>query len=286
MAAREQIKHKRLEAMRDLSRKYAPTGKEEEWYKWITTPGEPPSPPHSLVAYDEHALPSFFAAPYMSDGFQGQLYFHEGDMITYAYNMPSTKLVCLLNMANAVHCGGGFLSGSRAQEEQLCHRTSLFPRLKLSRKEGLYPIPHILSLVTQNVHIFKNENFVAVTPRRISVVSAAATRYSSEKDAMNDPLSSERMLQTWRAIFAGAAQSGASCLIVSAIGAGAFCNPIDTVAECFCAAIRENLYFGFVDEIHIVIMEDHNSNGKNVSGFLSTVTRAHERDTRYPIVVV
>ena len=78
MAACEQIKHKRLEAMRDLSRKYAPTGEEEEWYKWITTPGEPPTPPRSLVAYDEHALPSFFAAPYMSDGFKGQLYFHEG----------------------------------------------------------------------------------------------------------------------------------------------------------------------------------------------------------------
>jgi hypothetical protein len=47
--------------------------------------------------------------------------------------------VCVLNMANAFHQGGGWLEGTTAQEEQLCYRTTLAVTLKIP----YYPIPDV-----------------------------------------------------------------------------------------------------------------------------------------------
>jgi len=201
-------------------------------------------------------------------------------MITYAYGVAQqSKSVAVLNMANAVSPGGGFLGGARAQEEQLCHRSSLFPRLKLHKyyNEQNY-IAESTCLVTPQVHILRDgfdtehatadsQLFGECATASVTVLSAAARRYGSIGDAQRDSGLPGRMVQTWKAVLSAASASGASQLVVSALGCGAFNNPPQLVGRALAVALSECSPGSCLEEVHVVIMEDHNSHGRNEKQF-------------------
>lgn len=231
-----------------------PTSKLDSIYRYVASCG-------ATSSYTVKATPNNLCA------FTGKVTFEQGDMITEAAVAAATagSKVGLLNMANARRYGGGFCGGARAQEEQLCHRSTLYPRLKVdalskTRPDSLYPIEPGSAIVTDDVDILLDANFQPIEPKKVTVISAAAKHYETEEEALNDPNLHRRMFKTWTAIFAAAKEAKIKTLIVSAIGAGAFHNPADCVAEAFLRA-KEHAEFGNeLTHIRMIVFDDHNSN--------------------------
>ena len=243
---------------------------------WLLHRGKPATPPpEGLIHMDRARSGTFSVNSASGGGFKGPIVFHKGDMITYAYNLAQSKSVAVLNMANATRPGGGFLSGARAQEEQLCHRSSLFPRLKLFKYNNEKYISESTCLVTPQVEILRtgfipdSEPFALCPPVSVTVLSAAAKQYASLDEAKSDSKLLDRMVDTWKAVLSAANASGNTHLVVSALGCGAFNNPPQMVGTAFAIALRECNPGNALEEVHVVIMEDHNSDGVNFTEFRS-----------------
>lgn len=242
--------------------------------EWLLQQGKPTTPPpEALIQMDRGLSGTFSVNSASGGGFKGPIIFHEGDMITHAYDLAQSKSVAVLNMANATKPGGGFLSGARAQEEQLCHRSSLFPRLRLFKFNNEKYISESTCLVTPQVEILRNgfipnfEPFAPCPPVSVTVLSAAAKQYDSLDEAKSDSKLLGRMVQTWKAVLSAASASRNTHLVVSALGCGAFNNPPRMVGSAFVIALRECNPGDTLKEVHVVIMEDHNSGGVNFKEF-------------------
>jgi uncharacterized protein (TIGR02452 family) len=227
--------------------------------------------------------------PSEGSGFKGTLHFDEGDMITFSSKLAEAGTrVCLLNMANRTSPGGGFITGCRAQEEQLCHRSDLFPRLKLLRMDKRYPIHPGTAFLTPDVYLKLQGQEKSFEPLPglpnqypVSVISAAANRYNNEIHALHDDTFEIVVDSNWRAILTAAGSSGAEVAVLSAIGCGAFNNPTDLVAASLAKVMREPLDFGSLRRVCVVLMEDHNSGGTNVARFRTGLEAAAIQDGRF-----
>ena len=174
--------------------------------------------------------------------FSGLRLFHSGDMIDYAAScVRAGARVGLLDMACASRAGGGFLKGSRAQEERLCARSALFPRLCLYASTGHYPLVAGSAVAVRGVCLLRDSAFNAwsgVQPN-VDVIAAAAPRYQSEAAARADVQLETRLTDLWCAVLVAAASSGVDVLVVSALGAGAYHNPPEVVARALVAALEQ-----------------------------------------------
>ena len=236
--------------------------------EWLLEPGVPSfDPPAMLIELQYDRGGTYYVHGVRGDGFSGPVSFHEGDMISRAYIMALSgqKKVGVLNMANPNKPGGGFLRGARAQEEQLCHRSDVFPRLKVykwlvtSRNE-----PHIPTgacLVTPNVDIFREGKlslYTPIEPARLTVLSTAARHYKSKRHAREDIFCRQDLLANWLAVLAGAAEAKVEVLVVSALGCGAFNNPPDICGSALALALRL-CDPGGIQEVEVVIWFGHSS---------------------------
>jgi len=264
-------------ALREVRKQHVRELSDKESTDWLLLPGPPTGGPcDSLMEHHRTRGGTFVVSEVTGSGFQGDPTFHQGDMITVAYEraLLGDKRVGILNMANAKTPGGGFLSGARAQEEQLCHQSNLFPRLKLHRYRQTHLQSYIAKgtcLVTRNVDILrggKETMFAKVpTPARLTVLSAAAESYKSVEDAQDHSERNRKdLITTWKAILSGANAAGVEVLIVSALGCGAFNNPPKIVGGALATALAQ-CDPGMLQEIQVVIFEDHNSGGVNFLDF-------------------
>lgn len=270
-AAKHELRRMRVEHVRSLSRSLSLTDGAVEW---LLHPGKPKDGP-AISLMDHHRTQggTFAVSGVSGSGFQGNPTFDQGDMITDAYKraLCGDKHVGVLNMANAKKPGGGFLGGARAQEEQLCHRSNLFPRLKLHKYfNGENYIAKGTCLVTRNVDILrdgKDTMFEDVRMQaKLTVLSAAATRYASIEAAKSDKDLEKDLIRTWKAVLSGANAAGVQVLIVSALGCGAFNNPPASVGSALAKALAQ-CDPGVLQEVRVVIFEDHNSGGVNFLSF-------------------
>ena len=214
-----------------------------------------------------------------------------GDVITRARELLDRNdepRVALLNMANARVPGGGFLAGARAQEEQLCHRSDLFAQLKLTKNfnpgHGEY-IPERAALVTRGVRLLRagaEDAFEPLEPVSVDVVSAAARHYGSVQEALADASMHDHLVATWKAVLAGVCAAGSTVALLSALGCGAFNNPPREVGRALREALDSCVVGPFLKEVHVVIKEDHNSNGNNLRDFATGLGRPVDEQRAAP----
>lgn len=161
---------------------------------------------------------------------------------------PGSEKILLLNMANATTIGGGWLTGAEAQEEYLFRRTDLHKTLV----EGLYPMKKHEVIYSPVVRLIYDVNYDPIVPDHyVSVVSVAA---ACRPHLLNGHLPMYLLNETRekvRLIFHLAAMNRHDCLVLGALGCGAFRNPPADMAH-ICADMCDE-YAGYFKKIVFAI---------------------------------
>ena len=165
-----------------------------------------------------------------------------------------TGHVGVLNFANGVTPGGGFLRGSRAQEEQLCRCSALYPCLTSSAAAPFYADQRAASVlgldhvvISQDVVFFRDEDFrLFETPFAATVLTCAAPAMSEVHAAVSSRRAPPSILDAVEAtlrrrahaIVAAAHAAKVDALVLGAWGCGAFRNDPVIVADAFARALE------------------------------------------------
>lgn len=191
--------------------------------------------------------------------------------------------VVVLNMASGTRAGGGVDTGSRAQEEEICRRTtllrSLYP-MSLSKywefdepepDKWKYPIKTYGGIYTAGVIVFKSAisyNYMD-RPFTISVISVSAVkRPTVKKDGMMTEQDATMMKGKIRAILRLAYRYHHTKLVLGAFGCGSYRCPPRHVATLFKEVLREKEFANCFEEICFAILEDRNSFNNTAEGNL------------------
>ena len=151
----------------------------------------------------------------------------------------------ILNFASATSAGGGFLTGSRAQEEYLARSSALFVclednpmyRFHRKRRDRLYTNYVIYSPA---VPVFRGDQGEFLEePYTVGMITSPAVR--------NADLTHEQAAQVegemWRRILkvlSTGIKHGHDCIVLGAWGCGAFHNDPALIAGLFWKALSEN----------------------------------------------
>lgn len=170
----------------------------------------------------------------------------KSDTVTALFKHTNIKAnVALLNFASYKHPGGGFIGGSLAQEESLCHASTLYNVLKdmddmfyeehkRNLNSGLYRDDAIFS---PYIKFFKQ----GFKPREVSVITCAAVnRGAAKKKGIPDSEVSRAMEARINFVMDIAVEREVDTLILGAFGCGVFGNDSHEVAGYFSRYIEEH----------------------------------------------
>ncbi len=162
--------------------------------------------------------------------------------------------VLVLNLASPVHPGGGVRRGARAQEEDLCRKSSLLLSLESTTASKYYDYNKSLHtfmgsdalMLTPQVEIIKDESGALLNETVIvAVLTCAAPKVSGGKEGMSEV---EYRLLVYNRIVGmlkAAAFFGYRYLILGAWGCGAYGNDASVISDLFRRALNELDYNGF-----------------------------------------
>lgn len=163
----------------------------------------------------------------------------------------ANKNVVALNFANACNQGGGFLGGAKAQEEDLCRCSGLYPCLKSKpqfyndniRKDDRYYTDNIL--YSPKVPFFRgDDNVLLEEPFTASIITAPAPNMWGMK--IDEKLLYTTIRRRAYKVLQVAAENGHKTLILGAWGCGAFSNDPKMVANIFKGVLKEVPVFEYV----------------------------------------
>jgi uncharacterized protein (TIGR02452 family) len=172
--------------------------------------------------------------------------------------------VVLLNFASAKHPGGGFLTGARAQEEDLARASALYPCLLAQRAfydrnreqpSALYT-DHVIH--SPKVPFFRDEDLRLIdAPFFPSVITAPAP--NAGEHLRRDPGAVAAVRSTLHAragyVLAVAAAHGHRALVLGAWGCGVFRNePVD-VAAAFASWLEDERLRGAFDRVTFAVYD-------------------------------
>jgi len=161
--------------------------------------------------------------------------------------------VAVLNFASATRPGGGFLHGSKAQEESLCRSSSLYTQLSSQKCKNEYynvnnnDINHGIYndnvIFTSNVAFFRDDKMMLLNePYYINVISAPAPNFNvATKKLSSYDNNPDEIVQYIDAIYKErlchvlnvALENNIDYLILGAWGTGIYGNPLSTVIANF-----------------------------------------------------
>lgn len=184
---------------------------------------------------------------------------------------------CVLNMASFHTPGGGVLSGSSAQEENIFRRTNIFKSLYqfnsigleygVKQREEKYPLDYNFGgIYTPHVTVFKGSDDVDYIlleePFEIGVVSVSAVK--------NPRVNEEGKLVPWvvdtikckiKQILDIALENGHDSLVLSAFGCGAYKTSPTEMARLFKEVLSSDNYKDKFKVIHFAIINLKSTNG-------------------------
>ena len=171
---------------------------------------------------------------------------------SYMFSKKS-KPILVLNLANPVNPGGGVRRGSKAQEEDLCRKSSLLLSLESLEASVYYKYNKSLNtymgsdavMITPQVEIIKDENGDLLDGSVIvSVMTCAAPMLRDGMEGLTDQEYRDMVYGRITGMLKVAAHLGYEVLILGAFGCGAFSNDAHVVSDLFYKALKEFDYDG------------------------------------------
>lgn len=171
---------------------------------------------------------------------------------SYMFSKES-KPILVLNLANPVNPGGGVRRGSKAQEEDLCRKSSLLLSLESLEASVYYKYNKSLNtymgsdavMITPQVEIIKDENGDLLDESVIvSVMTCAAPMLRDGMEGLTDQEYRDMVYGRITGMLKVAAYLGYEVLILGAFGCGAFSNDAHVVSDLFYKALKEFDYDG------------------------------------------
>ena len=211
----------------------------------------------------------------------------------------------LLNFASAGHPGGGVETGARAQEETICRRSTLTRSIytfdpKYAARYGYplqdgnrYPIVYdFCAIYSPNVTVFREglDCLLMENPYDVAVVTCAALNLNGKYDIKLTPdghmpkAAVDITRNKIRTVFRIGLTYDHDALVLGAFGCGAFKNPPAEIARLFHEVMEETEFKNKFMLITFAIIEDHNSNNRNLRAFEEEFGFApkQDRQTKLP----
>lgn len=185
----------------------------------------------------------------------------------------------VLNMANRNNPGGGVLSGSGAQEENIFRRSNIFYSLyqfiSYSEEYGIkknpdhqYPMNRDTGgIYSPDITIFRGSDncgyILLDKPYQLSFISVAAINRPDLEMIDNKYRIVKNLIkpakEKLRTILRIAHNHNHNSIVLSAFGCGAFKNPPEHVAELFKEVFEEDEFKNVFETIVFAIFDDHNA---------------------------
>lgn len=155
----------------------------------------------------------------------------------------------VMNFANAVTPGGGFLTGAPAQEESLCRNSTLYTSLTSRTASLMYrynkfrPLASDYMLLSPQVCVFRDAQGVLMEePYMVSVLTTPAPNRKKEAAKIAEEAIEETMKRRIRIMLHVAMRNGYKNLILGAWGCGAFGHDPQAVSEYFRSILVDEKY--------------------------------------------
>ena len=154
----------------------------------------------------------------------------------------------MLNFANPVNPGGGVRRGARAQEEDLCRKSSLLLSLESTEAAKYYAYNRSLNtfmgsdavMITPSVEIIRDENGSLMDETYlVAVLTCAAPMITRGMEGLTNDQYREMLFSHIKGILSCAAYYGYHTLVLGAWGCGAFGNDAALMSDLFYLALKE-----------------------------------------------
>jgi uncharacterized protein (TIGR02452 family) len=203
------------------------------------------------------------------------------DTITAARRLVAASggRVAVLNFASARHPGGGYLTGAKAQEEDLCRKTLLFPCLLTApdyyaaHQKARDPFYSHRLIYSPGVPVIRDDhNRLTAAVVTIDVITCAAPnagvieRYRPE---LVDRIPGQ-LTERCGVVLEAAARHGARRLVLGAWGCGVFHNDPRQVAAAFSAHLAAGGAYRDVFEHITFAVLDRSAQQHNLRAFRDT----------------
>ena len=167
------------------------------------------------------------------------------EQLSYDLGEEGTKPILVLNLANPVNPGGGVRNGAKAQEEDLCRKSSLLLSLESRNALPYYEYNNSLHtymgsdaiIINPQVEIIKDENGSLLEDSVIvAVMTCAAPMLKYGMEGMTQSEYEAMMYGRITGMLNVAAYLGYKHLVLGAFGCGAFRNDARVVSDLFYKA--------------------------------------------------
>lgn len=164
------------------------------------------------------------------------------------YLFESKKEILVLNFANPVNPGGGVRLGTRAQEEDLCRKSSLLLSLESCHAAKYYKYNRNLHthmgsnamMITPKVEVFRDENGNLLDETFVvAVLTCAAPMVLQGREGMTEAMYQEMVYDRIMSMLKCAAYFGYDYLVLGAWGCVVFGNDAHVISDLFYKAIKE-----------------------------------------------
>ncbi len=210
---------------------------------------------------------------------------------SYLLKGKGENRILVLNLANPVNPGGGVRRGAKAQEEDLCRRSSLLLSLEGREAWAYYSYNRNLHtymgsdgiIITPDVEILKDENGNLLEDSVIvSVMTCAAPMVRRGLEGMSDEEYREMVYKRITGMLKTVAYLGYKVLVLGAFGCGAFGNDARVVSDLFYKAIKEFDYDGmsavdFFRRIDFAVL-DHSPDQYNFRQFFRNFSHFYREE--------
>ena len=201
------------------------------------------------------------------------------DCLYEAKNMLDNGLKpAVLNMASFHTPGGGVITGSAAQEENIFRRTNLFKSLYqfhhvgdaygVEQREERYPLEmNYGGIYTPKVIVFRGSEDVDYQlmeePFYVDIITLPAIKNPRVEDGKIVPWAETTLKNKIKQILNIALENENDSLVLSAFGCGAYGTPPDQMAKFFADVLASEKYQGLFKVIHFAILNVPSTNGEH-----------------------